>query len=175
MRTSLLTLSLAISLLLGSLARAEDAAAPPDAADEAISSSPHKLYVGVGFFNDTIGVNGEVVTRWGNFAYMICKDQNQQLMSHGNWRTPIGNATSGHDSGYYVGVFGGQVADYSIGGKPFRLFGAGADLGYHWVDENTRSVASVGMGTTQKISYNGVFQNSQPTIFFNLSIALGRH
>ena len=132
MRISLLTLSLAVPLLLGALAHADDAPAPD--ADQPISSSPHKYFVGIGFFNDTIGVNGEVVTRFGNFAYGVYKDQNSQLLSHGNWRTPIGDATSGHDSGYYVGVFAGQVADYTIGEKPFRLLGGGVDLGAH-VDE----------------------------------------
>lgn len=173
MRISLLTLSLAVPLLLGSLAHADDAPPAQDADDQPVSSSHHNYFVGLGFFNDTIDANAEVVTRFGNFAYSLAKDQNQQLLSHFNWRRPIVEGLTGHDSGYYVGVFGGQVADYTIGGSAFRLLGGGVDLGYHWVDDYTRKIAAVGIGTTQKIDNNGEFRNSEPTIFFTFNIAIG--
>jgi hypothetical protein len=179
MRISLLIPGLAALLLMASVAMADDA--PPPVDD---TSSPHKYYVGVGFFNNLIDVNGEVVTKdWGNYAYTIGKDSSGELLSHVNWRTHLGDGT-GHDSGYYAGAFAGQVEAHSIADKRFRLLGGGFDIAYHWVDGDTRKIASVGIGTTQKVSRwtqtsSGssvqTFQNSQPLIFFSFSIALGEH
>lgn len=179
MRISLLTLSLALALA-GSLAHADDSSSSTSgssssatpAADQDATSSPHRFYYGVGFFDDMIGFNTEVVTRWGNFAYSLEKDKNNELLSHFNWRMPI-EAASGHDSGYYAGVFGGQIDDATINTNAYRLWGGGFDLGYHWVTTNTRSIVSVGLGATQKVDNNGVFQNSEPELFFTFNTALG--
>jgi hypothetical protein len=174
MRISSFILGLAASLLLASAAFADDAPAPAASPDE-VTSSSHKYYLGVGFFNNLVDANAELVTdNWGNYAWTVGKDSANQLLSHVSWRTHLGEG-SGHDSGYYAGVFGGQVEAHSIANKPFRLMGGGADIGYHWVNGETRKIVSVGIGTTKPVDYKGTFQNSQPLIFFSFSIALGLH
>lgn len=174
MRTLFKTLGLAALFLASSSALAADAAKSADA-DEA-TSSPHKLDLGFGLFNAQLQANAEYVTdSWGNFVFRVgkLKDKGNLLLPQVAWRTPI-QAASGHDSGYYVGAFAGDLDQAGIGGHPRRLIGAGVDLGYHWVGDNTRSVVSVGLGGTQeKQNAEGVNQGIAPTLFLNFSIAGG--
>lgn len=158
-------------LALSMVARAD--AGTPDGEKPEDYTSTHTVFVGGGFFNSSLGLNAELVTRLGNFAGSIQRTNQQVLLPHFNWRAPIEAGHTGHDSGYYLGVFGGELSRYSVGGVMHPRLGGGFDLGYHWVNQFDRKIASVGLGTEAKYNNGGDFHTYEPMLYFSFSWAIG--
>lgn len=153
--------------LLAATAHAEEPAAPPAGGDV------DNLYVGVGIFSDMVNANVEKVTRWGNFMLRVGQFQkNESLAANLSWRKPL-DGWDGHVSGFYVGAFGGQVAGEELGGDNYQRLGLGAEMGYHWVKEYTRTEVTVGLGTAEPLEVGGTKLAAEPTIFFSVNAALG--
>ena len=171
------TLLLACSLL-ASLAQAADADAPLLGSKKVINNdNPDNLYVGIGLFADMLNANLEYVTEdWGYIMLRAGRFHNigEGFAVNASWRTPI-TVEDTMGSGYYVGVFGGQVSGDILDGEVYQRLGGGAEMGYHWVTAYTRAEATVGIGAVkaEKNAATGHELTTEPTIFFNFNIALG--
>lgn len=147
-------------------------------ATSASKKKPHdgddNYYLGVGMFDDMVNVNVEAVTRWGNFIVRAgtFKNINTGISTNVGWRKPLSGGDP-HDSGYFIGLFGGQVMGDNIGDKSFQRIGGGAELGYHWVNDYTRKEISVGLGSAQSETYGTRTLEAAPTVFFDFVISLG--
>lgn len=160
------------------------AAATAHAADELLLGSkkapikienPDNLYVGVGLFSDMLNLNLEYVTEERNhFMLRAGRFHNigEGFATNMSWRRPL-TVEDKLGSGYYVGLFGGQVSGDVLQGETYQRLGGGAELGYHWVAEYTRAEATVGIGAAEAIEVDGKELPCEPTIFFNFNIALG--
>lgn len=167
MRIAFKTLGLMAALAFAPALHAEDEDTPPSRGDD-------KRYVGVGLFNDLLNVNAEMVTDWGNFVLRVGKflDTEDGIAAHVAWRKAL-TADDNQTSGYYLGLFAGQVKGDAIAGEVKNRLGAGADLGYHWVNNETRKVLSVGLGSAEPFEEGEQKVNAEPYIFFNFSAAIG--
>lgn len=143
-------------------------AAPKPAADT------DNIYVGVGLFNDLLNANLEAVTDWGNFMLRFgrFKDINTGSATNISWRKPLEGGGE-HGSGYYIGVFAGQIVGDTLGGQVFQRVGGGGELGYHWVNDYTRAEVTVGIGAAKPEEVGDQRLEAEPTIFFNFNMALG--
>lgn len=156
-----------LSLLLVSPARAEDEAQAPAA------PAGHDLYVGIGMFSDMMNVNLESVTRWGNFMGRLGQFQdNEGLAINLSWRKPL-EGEDGNATGFYMGLFGGHVVGENINDEAYQRLGFGAEMGYHWVKEYTRSELTVGLGAAEPLDEAGVEYAAEPALFISFNIALG--
>ncbi|MDP2226346.1 MAG: hypothetical protein Q8J78_02585, partial [Moraxellaceae bacterium] len=151
----------AVSLLAASAVRADD--------------GPDDFYIGVGMFNDMANINMEFVTEdWGNIVVRLGQFQGLKEGVAGNIsvRKPL-TSDNPKESGYFIGVFAGQVVGDALGGETFNRLGGGGELGYHWVNDYTRKVLSVGIGAAEPVEAGGKKSKAEPTIFFEFSIGLG--
>ncbi len=167
MRIALQTFGLVAALALAPALHANDEDIAPSRGDD-------KRYVGVGLFNDLLHINGELVTDWGSFLLRVGKflDTEEGVAANVAWRKAL-TAEDNQTSGYYMGVFAGQVKGDAIAGQVKNRLGAGVDLGYHWVNNETRKVFSVGLGSAEPFEEGEEKVNAEPYIFFNFSAALG--
>ncbi|MFN3586309.1 MAG: hypothetical protein ACK4UT_02285 [Moraxellaceae bacterium] len=136
---------------------------------------PDDFYLGIGMFNDMLNVNMEFVSEdWGNIVLRIgqFRDFGSGVSGNVSWRKPL-TSDNPKEDGYFIGAFAGQVVGDTLGGKEFQRLGAGAEMGYHWVNDYTRKVFSVGLGAAEPIEEAGKKKQAQPTIFFEFSIGLG--
>lgn len=160
------------------------AAVAAHAADEPLLGSkkaaikienPDNLYVGVGVFNDMLNANLEYVTDEHSY-YMLRAGRfhniGEGFAANLSWRRPLA-VEDKLGSGYYIGLFGGQVSGDYLQGKAYQRLGAGAELSYHWVAEYTRAEAMVGVGAAKAEEEGGKKLPCEPTIFFSFNIALG--
>ncbi|MDI1301140.1 MAG: hypothetical protein PSX71_04480 [bacterium] len=161
-------------LLAAGLAASFAHAADAPSAGRAPVKDTDNLYVGVGLFNDMLNANLEAVTGWGNFMLRFgrFKEIDTGAAANISWRKPL-EGGSGHDSGYYIGVFAGQVMGDTLATKTFQRVGGGAEMGYHWVDDYTRAEVTVGIGSAQPEEAGGKRLEAVPTMFFNFNMALG--
>ncbi|MGH8493375.1 MAG: hypothetical protein ACRERR_09770 [Moraxellaceae bacterium] len=139
--------------------------------------NPDDLYVGIGVFSDMVNVNLEFVTdEWGYIVLRAGRFHNigEGFAANASWRKPL-TVVDSLGSGYYIGVFGGQVSGDVLDGEYYQRLGGGAELGYHWVAEYTRAEATIGIGTAlaEKNEVTGHELTMDPTIFFSFNIALG--
>lgn len=160
------------------------AAVAAHAADEPLLGSkkapikienPDDLYVGVGVFNDMLNLNLEYVTEEHNYFMLRAgrfHNIGEGFAANMSWRRPL-TVEDKLGSGYYIGLFAGQVSGDILQGEVYQRLGGGAELGYHWVTEYTRAEAMVGMGAAQAEEVDGKKLPCEPTIFFNFNIALG--
>ncbi|HEX6591735.1 MAG TPA: hypothetical protein VF050_07035 [Moraxellaceae bacterium] len=169
------TLALATLLAAPLAALADEPAAAP-AAKKAASQDKDNLYVGIGLFQDMINANVEVVTGWGNFMVRAGRFHNigEGFATNMSWRRAL-TTDDAHGSGYYIGLFGGQVSGDVLDGETYQRIGGGGEMGYHWVGEYTRAELTVGLGAAQqeKNDVTGNELTAEPTIFFSFNIALG--
>jgi hypothetical protein len=138
-------------------------------------TGPDDLYVGIGMFNDLMNVNVEYVSEdWGNFVLRVgeFQDVNEGVAANVSWRKPI-TSDNPKENGYFLGVFAGQVKGDTPGGEVVYRLGGGGQLGYHWVNDYTRKVFSVGIGSAESVTRNGQTLEAEPMIFFEFSIGLG--
>lgn len=163
---------LLVAGLAASCAHAADAPVAPAASPKSLADTDN-LYLGIGMFNDMVNTNLEAVTGWGNFMLRVgrFKEINTGLSANASWRTPLEG--SGHDSGYYVGVFAGQVIGTEFQSQALQRVGGGAEMGYHWVKDYTRAEITVGIGAAQPETVNNKTLDAVPTMFFNFNMALG--
>jgi hypothetical protein len=159
------------------LALAAFVAAPLAHADtDAAPTHPDRshYYLGVGMFDSMMNINLEAVTRAGNFMLRVGQFQsiNEGLGANVSWRKPLSGGDA-NDSGYFVGLFAGQVAGDNIGSKTFQRNGGGGELGYHWVSDYTRKELTVGLGAAQQENYAGKTIEAAPTVFFDFVVSLG--
>lgn len=165
-----------MACLGSSYAAAEDVLAPPGSASKIKVTNPDNLYVGIGLFDDMLNGNVEVVTGWGNFMVRAGRfhDIGEGFAANMSWRRPL-KIDDVHGSGYYIGLFGGQVSGDVLDGEFYQRLGGGAEMGYHWVSDYTRAELTVGLGAaqTEKGATSGAELTTEPTIFLNLNIALG--
>jgi hypothetical protein len=165
------------SCTLASQALADDLLAPPGSDVSKIKlNNPDNLYVGVGLFNDMLNANVEMVTGWGNFMVRAGRFHNvgEGLAANMSWRRPL-KLEDAKGSGYYVGLFGGQVSGDVLDAETYQRLGGGAEMGYHWVSDYTRAELTVGLGAAQakENELTGNKLPCSPTLFLNLNIALG--
>lgn len=177
MSTSFKTIVLAAALALPLQALAEEAPAPAPAPAAAAAADTDNLYVGVGLFADMINANIEVVTGWGNFMLRAGRFHNtgEGVAANMSWRRAI-HTDDARGSGYYMGLFGGQVSADPFEDGVVQRLGAGGELGYHWVSDYTRLEATVGLGAAEekKDAVSGrVILPAEPTVFFSFTAALG--
>lgn len=159
------------SLLVSSLLCVFPAHAEDEAPARTVESND--LYLGVGLFSDMMNVNLQSVTRWGNFMGRLGQFQdNEGLAVNLSWRKPL-DGEDGNATGFYIGLFGGHVAGENINHEAYQRLGAGAEMGYHWVKEYTRSELTVGLGAAEPLDEPGVEYAAEPTIFISFSMALG--
>lgn len=162
-----------LSLSLLALLFAIPVAYADDDAEAEPTSSTRNLFVGVGMFGEQINVNVEQVTRWGAFQYRAGRfshDQNYGVNM--SWRKPL-ESDDAHTTGFYLGLFGGQVLGEQINGKSVQRLGGGGEMGYHWVNDYTRKELTVGLGAAERIKERDVQLNTVPTLFISFTIALG--
>lgn len=170
------TLMMAAALSAG-VAQAHEEA--PETSSKTRSQATNDFYVGVGLFNDMANVNFETVTDHGNFMFRVgrFKDVDESVAVNMSWRRPIepnaDDEYDGHTSGYYVGLFAGQLAGEMFAGDYLNRLGAGAEMGYHWVKDYTRAEFTIGLGAMKSETKAGVTLSAEPTIFFSANIALG--
>lgn len=144
-------------------------------------SADHDVYVGIGLFEDMLNLNTEVVTDWGNFMLRAGRFKNvdEGIAFNMSWRRPIATDADGEligdgrASGYYMGLFAGELSSEMLAGKHVQRIGAGAEMGYHWVTDYTRSEFTVGLGAMKGEENGGFKLPSEPTIFFSINVALG--
>ena len=173
------TLLLALSLLAAA-AHAADAEEPVllGGKKSAIKvENPDDIYVGFGLFADMVNFNLEFVTdEWGYLMLRAGRFHNigEGFAVNGSWRKPL-TTDNKLGSGYYIGVFGGQISGDKFDGEVYQRLGAGGELGYHWVTEYTRAEAVIGVGAamSEKNDVTGRELRTEPTIFFTFNIALG--
>lgn len=143
------------------------------------TQATNDFYVGVGLFSDMLNLNVETVTDWGNFMLRggRFKNVNESFAVNMSWRRPLEpNANDdydGHASGYYVGLFAGQIAGTVLAGDALQRVGGGGEIGYHWVSDYTRAEFTVGLGAMKSEKSGTKELSTEPTIFFSLNIALG--
>ncbi|MDQ8037547.1 MAG: hypothetical protein REI12_09000 [Pedobacter sp.] len=135
------------------------------------------IYVGVGLFSDMLNANLEFVTdEWGYIMVRAGRFHNigEGFAANASWRRPL-TVDDKLGSGYYIGVFGGQVSGDVLEGEIYQRIGGGAEMGYHWVTEYTRAEATIGLGAAmaEKNEQTGKELTAEPTIFFSFNIALG--
>ncbi len=168
--------TLVLAAMLGAGAAHAHQAAP---AVDGRSQATNDFYVGVGLFSDMLNVNVETVTDWGNFMLRAgrFKNANEGMAVNMSWRRPVSPNSNdeydGHTSGYYLGLFAGQVAGELFAGESLQRLGAGGEMGYHWVSDYTRTELTVGLGAMQSEKKGNKELTTEPTIFFSLNIALG--
>lgn len=173
------TLLLALSLLAAA-AHAADAEEPVllGGKKSAIKvENPDDIYVGFGLFADMVNFNLEFVTdEWGYLMLRAGRFHNigEGFAVNGSWRKAL-TTDNKLGSGYYTGVFGGQIIGDRLGNEVYQRLGGGAELGYHWVTEYTRAEATVGLGAamSEKDESTGKQLPTEPVIFFSFNIALG--
>lgn len=159
-------LPLAVALC-ASAVQADEAGRLPSSADV------DNLYVGLGLFRDMLNVNVETVTGMGNFLVRAGKFQDTEgFVANVSWRKPL-EGDDGHLSGYYIGFFGGHVQVDNIRDDEYKRLGAGAEIGYHWVKEYTRTELMVGLGAAEPVEVDDVERSAEPSIFFSVNVALG--
>ncbi len=165
--------------LLASLAQAADADAPLLGSSKAkiTIDNPDDIYVGIGLFSDMVNLNLEYVTDdWGYIMLRAGRFHSigEGFAANASWRKPL-TVDDKLGSGYYIGVFGGQVSGDILDGEVYQRLGGGAEMGYHWVTEFTRAEATIGIGAAlaEKNEVTGNELTAEPTIFFNFNIALG--
>ncbi len=136
---------------------------------------PDDFYLGIGMFNDMLNVNMEFVSEdWGNIAVRVgqFRDTGEGIAGNVSWRKPL-TSDNPKEDGYFIGVFAGQVVGDSLAGEKYNRLGAGAEMGFHWVNDHTRKVFSVGIGAAEPLEEGGKKKDAVPTIFFEFSIGLG--
>lgn len=165
-----LRISLFVAGFAATLAHATDA----QPAVRKPAQDTDNLYVGVGLFNDMLNANLEAVTGWGNFMLRFgrFKDIDAGAATNISWRKPL-EGGSGRESGYYIGVFAGQVMGDTLATKTFQRVGGGGELGYHWVNDYTRAEVMVGIGAARPEEVGNKRLDAVPTMFFNFNMALG--
>ncbi len=173
------TLLLAFSLLATVAHAADDADTPLLGSKKSTIKidNPNNLYVGVGLFSDMLNASIEYVTdEWGYIQLRAGRFHNigEGFAANASWRRPL-TVDDRWGSGYYVGVFGGQVSGDKLDGEVYQRLGGGGEFGYHWVTEYTRAEAMIGLGAAmpEKNDATGHELTADPTIFFNFNIALG--
>lgn len=161
-------------LLVAGLSATFAHAADSSPAGKKPAPAPDNLYVGVGLFNDMLNANVEAVTGWGNFMLRVgrFKEIDTGAAANISWRRAL-DGSSGHDSGYYIGAFAGQVIGDAFQSKNFQRVGGGGELGYHWVNDYTRAELTVGIGAAQPETVGNKTLDAVPTIFFSFNMALG--
>lgn len=168
--------TLALATLLAAPLAAQAADPAPASAKKTAPVDKDNLYVGVGLFQDMVNANVEVVTGWGNFLVRAGRFHNvgEGVAANVSWRRPL-TTDDAFGSGYYMGLFGGQVSGDVLDGETYQRLGGGGELGYHWVSEYTRAEVTVGLGAAQpeKNEVTGHELTAEPTIFFSFNIALG--
>lgn len=175
LQTSLLALS-----LLATTVQAADVEEPVLLGSKKAAikmENPDDIYVGVGVFADMLNVNLEYVTdEWGYLMLRAGRFHNigEGFAANMSWRKPL-TVEDKLGSGYYIGVFAGQVSGDRLGDTIYQRLGGGGELGYHWVTEYTRAEATIGVGAakSEKNEYTGARLTTEPTVFFNFNIALG--
>jgi opacity protein-like surface antigen len=161
------------SLLLASLVLLAPSVHAADAEGAAAPAITHDLYVGVGLFDELMHVNVETVTRWGNFMLRAGRFHKiEPLAVNMSWRKPL-DSDDGNATGFYAGFFGGQIIGEEIDEEARMRLGAGAEMGYQWVREYTRSEITVGLGAAEAIKEGDVEHDTVPTLFISYRIALG--
>lgn len=173
-------LLLAFSMLATAAVQAADAEEPQllgSKKAEIKIDNPDTLYVGVGLFSDMLNANLEFVTEeWGYIMLRAGRFHNvgEGMAVNGSWRKPLTVADK-HGSGYYIGVFGGQISGDMLDGEFYQRLGGGGEMGYHWVTEYTRAEATIGLGAamSETSQTSGKELTTEPTIFFSFNIALG--
>lgn len=170
------TLFLATALAAAS-AHADEAPAPAPARP---AVQPDDLYIGVGVFSDMANVNVEAMTQWGNFQLRGGRFQDNEHMGFNlSWRKPLSSDDEDEDTalhngtGYYIGLFGGHVAGEKVAGEDRLRLGVGAEMGHHWVTDYRRAELTVGLGFPEPLEEGRVKMESEPTLFFSFSMALG--
>lgn len=160
-------------LLLASLLCAAPLAQAEDTAPANVAAAGKNLYVGIGLFGEMLNANVETVTRWGNFHGRLGRFLGQEgIAANVSWRKPL-EGDDGHAPGFYIGLFGGHVASEQIAEEAVERLGAGAEMGYHWVKEYTRSELTVGLGAAEPVKEKYVEYKAEPTLFISFSMALG--
>jgi hypothetical protein len=164
----LLTFALAVPAAYADVSHADEASEPP-----AATGDIDNFYIGVGVFSDMLNLNVQEVTRWGNFLVRVGQfSDNEGLAANVSWRKPL-EGDDGHASGYYVGLFGGQVAGEKLVEETHHRLGAGAEMGYHWVKEYTRAELTLGVGAAEPLEVGKTKLTAEPTIFFSFLWSLG--
>jgi hypothetical protein len=95
-----------------------------------VASKADPIYLGVGLFSDQVNLNVETPTRWGNFMLRGGRFHNtaKGFAVNMSWRQPL-TVEDEYGSGYYLGLFGGQVDDVPFAGKIEHRFGGGREMG----------------------------------------------
>lgn len=136
-------------------------------------AKPVSAYVGIGLFSDMVNVNVETVSDLGNVYARVGQfaEADTGVAANVGWRYPITGTRD--EAGYFMGFFMGHVIASGAGGKNYLRRGVGADMSYHWVNEHTRKVLSVGLGTgfSEKVD-NSAKEAAAPRIFLSFSTAL---
>jgi hypothetical protein len=139
--------------------------------------NPDDIYVGLGLFADMVNLNLEFATdEWGYLMLRAGRFHNigEGFAVNASWRKAL-TADNKLGSGYYAGVFGGQIIGDRLGSEVYQRLGGGAELGYHWVTEYTRAEATIGLGAamSEKDEVTDKQLPMEPAIFFSFNIALG--
>ena len=134
---------------------------------------PVSTYAGIGLFDDMLNANVETVTDMGNFYLRVGKfmESHAGMAVNAGWRYPITGERD--ESGYFMGVFLGQVIASSYTHEDELRNGIGFDLSYQWVNDHTRKTISVGLGTgfSEEVEHDSN-EPAQPKAFFSFSTAL---
>lgn len=147
--------------------------AASDPAKPAAAADVDDYYVGIGLFSDMLNLNVETVTPWGNFMVRAgAFDDVEAIGVNLSWRRPL-EGDDGHASGYYIGLFGGQITGEQINDDDELRLGAGVEMGRHWVSDYTRAELTVGLGAAEPIEEGSVKRSAEPTLFFSFNWALG--
>lgn len=172
-----------VAALGAACAYADDTpAAPPDTEAAPPAVQPDDLYIGIGVFGEMLNVNVESMTRWGNFHVRAGRFQDHaaSLALNLSWRKPVRSDDSDDEdsetrpsngTGYYVGVFGGQLAGEKVGSEDRFRLGIGGEIGRQWVTDYRRSELTVGVALMEAIPEAKLL--AEPKVFFSFSIALG--
>lgn len=146
------------------------------AEDEEAAAAPaitHDLYVGVGLFDEMMNVNVEKVTGMGNFMLRAGRFHKiEALAVNLSWRKPL-EGDDGNAPGFYVGAFGGHIVGEEINNEAHLRLGLGAEMGYHWVREYTRSELTLGLGAAEAVKEGDIERDPAPTLFVSYTISLG--
>lgn len=161
------------SLLLASLVLVSPAVHAEGEEEAATPAITHDLYVGVGLFDEMMNVNVEKVTSRGNFMLRAGRFHKiEALALNMSWRKPL-EGEGGNTPGFYVGAFGGHILGEMINEDARLRLGVGAEMGYHWVREYTRSELTVGLGAAEAVKDGDIKRDSSPTLFMSYTISLG--
>lgn len=112
----------------------------------------HHYLVGLGYLNGLVGLNlewtGERNSFYGMPAFYTDSgglDTDETRWVAG-WRHTI-NRGSMNEKGFYTGLLAGDLG----GEKHYERLGAGAELGYQWVKDNSRWTISAALGVVESL------------------------